>query len=210
MGVEKLMTTEFVKTYLLPAEVPNYLPTLLKEDVPQEMVLFPSWVKRSRQLLHDYQVHFTTVVDYPLGNGTLAKKAFEVGKAFEAQGDTVLVWLTPRIFKTSDLSLRVQTFELLQTLSFGRGSLSFVIDLSFLKESEKLDLTDWLKEQPYRDFTLTWQPGTFAANDLAIFRFALGEECQLSIFWQERQPISLESVELYQVAKVYQPYDSQS
>lgn len=172
-------------------------------ETEQTVVVLPALVARLSQLLEQRPVAVWTLIDYPFGNGMTAKKAFEIGNAFENNAAGVFVCLTPRLFATENFAALAEQLEICQAVSVGRGEFSFLINLSYLKESQKLDFSDWLKTQSYRAFTFTFAPGYDLENDLAIFRFALGSEVRLSVLNATNTPLDEAMLEKYDVAELF-------
>lgn len=190
---------------------PTKIPDEFQKDfanLPENLLIFPSWLPRFQQLTEKNPKNLESVIDYPLGNGTLAKKAFESAEAFEKGGQELLVVLTAHFLRAGkgNFDPLAEELDLLQNLSLGRGDINLLIDLSTFKEAEKLDLTDWLKTQTLKKFTLRFKDDEIVENDLAIFHFALGNELRLRLFLNQEAQIPQEWLEKYGIEALYLPY----
>lgn len=198
------METKNVPLVIDPCVKAGDIAKMLEErDLNQAVVVLPDKVRRLTHLLERSDTQVMTLVDFPLGNGMTAKKAFEMGKAFEDNAAGVLVCLTPRLFFNKDFDQLKQSLDIYQALGFGRGEVSFMLNLSYLKESEKLDFSDWLKKQSYRNLTFMFDRGYELENDLAIFRFALGDAVELNLLNQWDTPIDAVLLEKYGIHTVF-------
>lgn len=177
-------------------------------QLPENLLIFPNWLPRFGQLVERNHKNLEIVIDYPLGNGTLAKKAFECAEAFEKGAQELLVVLTSRFLKgqAGNYDALAEELQLLQNLSLGRGEINLLIDLSTFREAEKLDLTDWLKQQPFKKFTLRFKEDQVVENDLAIFHFALGNDLRLRLFLTKEASIPTEWEKKYGIEAIYLPY----
>lgn len=189
---------------------PKEYPDLWQKDfstLPDQLLIFPSWLPRFKHFCEKHEKELSAFIDYPLGNGTLGKKSFESTTSFDLGADQLLVVVTPKLFEQEDFSSLQEELALLEEIKAGRGEMTFAFNFQHLKESQKLDVTDWLKKTSFRHFTLFYENGDIAENDLAIFRFALGNDLKLNLFFANNEEISTELLEKYEINQIYLPYE---
>ncbi|WP_071131697.1 hypothetical protein [Enterococcus timonensis] len=170
-------------------------------ELPDELLIFPSWLPRFKYFTEKTPKQIDTVIDFPLGNGTLAKKSFELAQACEQGIETAYVMVTPRFLQIEDFTQLAEEMNLLQGVSAGRCLLSFLIDLSQLKEGAKLDFADWLKTQTFHNLTFFINE-ELTENDLAIFHFAIGETVNLQLLGDVSKLTDPEILERYEIAAI--------
>ncbi|MEI5995061.1 deoxyribose-phosphate aldolase [Candidatus Enterococcus mansonii] len=114
----------------------------LKAFPIRSIFVLPYNVSRAKQLLTGTMIQVGSFVDFPLGSGTLAKKAFETGQVYRDGATEVFVTMAP-----DQLAFYAnQTYQALEQLSFGRNALGFFLDSNKLTDNQKQVLTTKLGE----------------------------------------------------------------
>ena len=103
----------------------------LREFGIKKVVVLPCHVARVKQLLMGTDIQIGSVVDYPLGSGTMAKQAFETGELYRTGANEVNITANLENF-----SITKQTYQMLAPLSFGKGDLGFFVDVERMSEEE--------------------------------------------------------------------------
>ncbi|GGC86975.1 deoxyribose-phosphate aldolase [Enterococcus wangshanyuanii] len=109
----------------------------LKDFSIHSIFVLPCNVARAKQLLTETRIRIGSFTDFPLGGGTLAKKAFETGKLYREGASEVFVAMTPDQLTFGGH----QSYQTLAPLAFGHDGLGFFIDSSQLNEYQKQQLT---------------------------------------------------------------------
>ncbi|EOT40885.1 deoxyribose-phosphate aldolase [Enterococcus dispar] len=146
-----------------------------------EIVVLPNQVARAKQLLARTSIKIGTVIDYPLGNGTIAKKAFEVGKAFQSGADFLEITISPTmlIHQKEQAKALQQT---LHSLAMAWGEIRIRVDSRNLKELQKIEIAACIKELGWHHLVLG-EGDSFdnAKHDATIFAYDAGKSVKLQI-----------------------------
>ena len=94
MKVSEIISLRLVDPTITDWDFKDQLLSLQNKPL-KEIVVLPNHLERAKQLLAKTSIEIGTVIDYPLGNGTIAKKAFEVGKAFQSGADFLEITVSP-------------------------------------------------------------------------------------------------------------------
>lgn len=105
----------------------------LKQFPVRSIFVLPYNVLRAKQLVTGTMIHVGSFVDFPLGNGTLAKKAFETGQVYREGASDVFVAMAPEQLRNEGN----QKYQMLEQLAFGRNALGFFIDSSKMTDTQK-------------------------------------------------------------------------
>lgn len=121
-----------------------------KQFPVRSIFVLPYNVIRAKQLLTGTMIRVGSFVDFPLGNGTLAKKAFETGQMYREGASDVFVTMAPEQLRTGGN----QKYQVLEQLSFGRDALGFYLDSSKMTDRQKNKLASDLAELNIPSFAL--------------------------------------------------------
>ncbi|EOL46600.1 hypothetical protein [Enterococcus caccae] len=170
----------------------------LKEFPVRSIFVLPYNVARAKQLLTGTMIQVASFVDFPLGGGTLAKKAFETGQLYRDGAADVFVTMIPDQLEIYGN----ESYQALEQLSFGRNALGFFLDSSQLTSNQKQQLTMDLAELKVNaialGLNLTMEQ---AINDMSIFR--TGRRKQLTFQVNVKAPTLLEIELLFQAGATY-------
>lgn len=112
----------------------------LKEYPIYSILVLPYHVARAKQLVEGTTIKISSLIDFPLGNGTEAKKAFETAHLFHDGAS--------ELFATLSLSqLNVtnhQIYRALENLLLGYGELGLFLDLNQKTDQRKSELVSVL------------------------------------------------------------------
>ncbi|MTD42326.1 deoxyribose-phosphate aldolase [Erwinia sp. CPCC 100877] len=122
----------------------------LKQYPIRSIFVLPYNVARAKQLLAGTKIKVGSFVDFPLGAGTLAKKAFETGCLYRDGATDVFVTMGPEQLAL----LGNSNYQVLEQLSFGHGALGYFIDSGKITEAQKKNLINDLSRQQVRHFSL--------------------------------------------------------
>ncbi|MBO0440872.1 deoxyribose-phosphate aldolase [Candidatus Enterococcus ikei] len=165
----------------------------LKEFPVRSIFVLPYNVARAKQLLTGTMIQVGSFVDFPLGGGTLAKKAFETGQLYRDGAADVFVTMAPE-----QLNIHGNhSYQALEQLSFGRNPLGFFIDSSKLTNYQKQVLTMDIAELNVNAISLgvnlTMEQAIY---DMSIFR--TGKRQQTNFQVNVKAPTLLEIELLFQ------------
>lgn len=170
----------------------------LKEFPVRSIFVLPYNVARAKQLLTGTMIQVGTFVDFPLGGGTLAKKAFETGQVYRDGASDVFVTMAPEQLETYGN----ESFQALEQLSFGRSALGFFLDSDRLADSQKQALMMNISELNVRAISLglnlTMEQAIY---DMSIFR--MGRKKQMTFQVNVKAPTLLEIELLFQAGATY-------
>ncbi|MFD1900265.1 deoxyribose-phosphate aldolase [Enterococcus termitis] len=165
----------------------------LKDFAVRSVFVLPYNVGRAKQLLAGTKIQIGSYADFPLGGGTLAKKAFETGKLYREGASEVCVAMTPDQLTYCGQ----QSYQNLAPLSFGHNRLGFFIDSSQLNEQQKQQLTMDLSAMDVNHVSLgldlTMEEAIY---DMSIFR--MGRKNQRTFQVNVKAPTLLEIELLFQ------------
>ena len=85
------------------------------------------------------------MIDYPLAQGTLAKVAFEIGRAFMEGADFLEVWLPASSFMENDRGFAELT-ETIRSLTLTGGEIRLAVQTEIMNELTKIQVAQRLKE----------------------------------------------------------------
>ncbi len=171
----------------------------LKESTIKKILVLPSAVSRTKNLLgNNKQILVGSVVDFPLGTGTLEKKVFEAAQLFQEGADFLEVSINSSDILTRQEHL-AELEQLLRPLAVGRGEIIFALDTAQYKELTLIEM-----EQAIRTFG--WQKLSLgsslafekALHTLALFRYDTETEQQLQLTINVEECTSEQLEELFQ------------
>lgn len=170
----------------------------LKKFPVRSIFVLPYNVVRAKQLLAGTTIQVGSFVDFPLGDGTLAKKAFETGQLYRDGASEVFVTMAPEELE----SYGDQSYQVLEQLSFGRNALGFFIESSHLTDNQKQVLTMNLAALNVSAVSLgvnlTMEQAIY---DMSIFR--TGRKRQMTFQVNVKAPTLLEIELLFQAGASY-------
>lgn len=170
----------------------------LKDFPVRSIIVLPYNVVRAKQLLTGTRIQIGSLVDFPLGGGTLAKKAFETGQLYRDGASDVFVTLAPEqlgIYST-------ESYQTLEQLSFSRNALGIFIDSNQLTDNQKQGLMMKISELNVSAISLgvdlTMEQAIY---DMSIFR--TGRRKQMTFQVNVKAPTLLEIELLFQAGASY-------
>lgn len=170
----------------------------LKEFSVRSIFVLPYNVARAKQLLTGTTIQVGSFVDFPLGGGTLAKKAFETGQMYRDGAADVFVTMVPDQLEIYGN----ESYQALEQLSFGRNALGFFLDSSQLTDDQKQRLTMDLAELKINAISLglnlTMEQAIY---DMSIFRTGRRKEMTFQV--NVKAPTLLEIELLFQAGASY-------
>ncbi|MGX7244436.1 deoxyribose-phosphate aldolase [Enterococcus quebecensis] len=165
----------------------------LKEFPVGSIFVLPHNVARAKQLLNGTIIQVGSFVDFPLGRGTLAKKAFETGQLYRDGASDVFVTMPPEQLN----SYGNQNYQALAPLAFGRNALGFFIDSSNLTDNQKqaliMDIAELNVSRISLGIDLTMEQAIY---DMSIFRTARRKKINFQV--NVKAPTLLEIELLFQ------------
>lgn len=185
MKASEVVSLRLLDTSMKDWEFKDLLTNLRQEKHVQEVVVLPSQLRRAKQLLAQSSIKIGTVVDYPLGSGTVAKKAFEAGRSFQEGADFLEVSVTS--FTILEQPQLVQELEAaLRGISLAWGEIRTRVAADQLTEIKKLALFPRMNELGWKWIIL--EEGTSfedALHDTETFSFDGGDKLQLQVNLEE-------------------------
>ena len=170
----------------------------LKEFPVRSIFVLPYAITRAKQLLVGTAIQVGSFVDFPLGGGTLAKKAFETGQMYRDGASDVFVTMAP---EQLDLNGNL-SYQALEQLSFGRNALGFFLDSSHLTDNQKQVLTTDIAQLNVSAISLgvnlTMEQAIY---DMSIFR--TGRKRRMTFQVNVKAPTLLEIELLFQAGASY-------
>ena len=124
----------------------------------QEVIVLPSDLRRAKQLTEGSEIQVGCAVDFPLAQGTIAKKAFEIGHSFMDGADFLEVWLPAALLvekeRTADLA---ELMETSRSLALSGGEIRWAVNTSLMNELTKIQVAQRLKAWDWPSITLGQQ-----------------------------------------------------
>lgn len=165
----------------------------LKEYPIRSIFVLPYNVARAKQLLTGTAIQVGSFVDFPLGNGTLAKKAFETGQLYREGASNIFVTMAPDQLKSAGK----ESYQVLEQLAFGRNALGFFIDSRYLSEAQKNTLATYITDLNVHVIALGLDLSMEQAiYDMSIFR--TGRKKRMTFQVNVKAPTLLEIELLFQ------------
>lgn len=153
----------------------------LDEQQVSEVLVLPSYLRRAKQLLMTSSIRLGCVIDYPLGNGTLGKTAFETGQMFREGADFLEIWRQPLFYLTENDEGK-SFYDSLKALTVAGGEIRWAVATKEMKELTKIQIAQKLKERECRYITLgedlTLEQ---AKHDLELFQLDGGDQLEVQL-----------------------------
>lgn len=108
----------------------------LKSFSIHSLVVLPYNVSRAKQLLAGSAISIASFVDFPLGNGTVAKKSFEIGHLYREGATKLFVLLSKNQIEDKNH----EAYRQLAQLSFGCHQLGLFLNTSQMSEHQKKEM----------------------------------------------------------------------
>lgn len=181
MKVSELVSLRLVASDMKDWELKDALTKLRQEKQVQEVVVLPANLRRAKQLLAPTKIKVGTVVDYPLGSGTVAKKAFEAGHAFQEGADFIELSVNSYTLLEQE-SVVTQLEDTLRGIAVTWGEIRTRVAADQLTEIKKLAIVPRMRELGWQCLVL--DEGTSfadALHDAETFSFDGGENLQLQL-----------------------------
>lgn len=175
---------EAISVRLLTADLTDWV---LKDFINQyktalkEVVVLPSAIRRAKILAQGSSLQIGAVIDYPLAQGTLAKVAFEIGRAFMEGADFLEVWLPASSFMENDRGFAELT-ETIRSLTLTGGEIRLAVQTKIMNELTKIQVAQRLKEEAWPKIVLGQkQPLAEALHDVSLFSLDGGSQLSIQI-----------------------------
>ncbi|MGM0138468.1 deoxyribose-phosphate aldolase [Enterococcus sp. DIV0755b] len=180
MDVSEVVSLRLVNPAMTDWDFKDQLLALQTQPV-KEIVVLPNHLERAKQLLARTTIKIGTVIDYPLGNGTIAKKAFEVGKAFQSGADFLEITVSPTMLIQQCEQAQVLQ-QTLHSLAMAWGEIRIRVDSRHLKELQKIEIAETIKKLGWNHLVLG-EGDSFenAKHDATIFAYDAGKAVELQI-----------------------------
>ena len=128
----KKISVALLESFPIEAEWKEEL-LFLKAFPIRTLFVFPYQIARAKHLLTDSEIEVGSIVDFPFGAGTFAKKAFEATQIYSDGAREVYISLM-----TEQLALiSKENYQIFEQLSFGEQKLGLSIDSSYLSDEMK-------------------------------------------------------------------------
>ncbi|MFV0557306.1 MAG: deoxyribose-phosphate aldolase [Enterococcus sp.] len=153
----------------------------LPEKNIKEIIVLPSYLRRAKQLLARTAIKIGAVVDYPLGAGTISKKAFEVGQLFQQGADFLEVTISEELLlhQTAELD-QFQTNIHPLTLVWGEVRMHLVTDQ--MKELAKISCAQKINRLGWKTISLGQKLSIKQAlHDSVIFEYDGGKNLAIQL-----------------------------
>lgn len=149
----------------------------------QEVIVLPSDLRRAKQLTEGSEIQVGCAVDFPLAQGTIAKKAFEIGHSFMDGADFLEVWLPAALLvekeRTADLA---ELMETSRSLALSGGEIRWAVNTSLMNELTKIQVAQRLKAWDWPSITLGQQlTVSDALHDVSIFALDGGPHLTIQV-----------------------------
>lgn len=174
----------------------------LRKSALKELIVLPAYLRRARQLLAGSQIKVGAVIDYPLGNGTVAKKAFEVGKAFQEGADFVELTLCVDVLLHDDVL--VKRIEVaLRPLALAWGDVRIRVEARKLKELTKVELSERVRKLGWQFLVLAKGNNIDTAKyDATLFSYDTSKQLKLQINLEACSDLDIQELVMRGVKKV--------
>lgn len=152
----------------------------LPQQQVKEILVLPAYLRRAKQVLANSEIRVGTVIDYPLGVGTIAKKAFEVGQAFRDGADFLELTVC-----LDTVLHRNENGDLLNTVLGGLatwGEIRVRVDFRGLKELTRVEIAEEVQRLGWRHLALAKGSDFESAKyDAALFSYDIANRLELEI-----------------------------
>ncbi|OTN77740.1 hypothetical protein A5886_002841 [Enterococcus sp. 8G7_MSG3316] len=150
-----------------------------QQGAVDEIVVLPSAIRRAKQLAQTSDLQIGGVIDYPLAQGTMAKVAFEMGRAFMDGADFLEVWLPSSVLLDNSRGFE-ELIETIRSLTLSGGEVRLGLQTESMNELTKIQVAQQLKARNWPSVVLgQGTPLADAIHDVTLF--ALDGGPQLSI-----------------------------
>lgn len=194
MKVSELVSLRLVAPDMKDWELKDTLTQLRQEKQVQEVVVLPANLRRAKQLLAPTTIKIGAVIDYPLGSGTVAKKAFEAGQAFQEGADFIELSVNSyTLLEQADLVAQLE--DTLRGIAVTWGEIRTRVAAEQLTEIKKLAILPRMRELGWKCLVL--EEGNSAADalhDAETFSFDGGKHLQLQLNLEQASFSQLQSL----------------
>lgn len=142
----------------------------------KEVVVLPSAIRRAKQLAQTANLQIGGVIDYPLAQGTMAKIAYEIGRAFMDGADFLEVWLPASLLLHNSQGFE-ELIETIRSLTLTGGEIRLALQTENMNELTKIQVAQQLKAQNWPSVVLgQGTPLAEAVHDVTLFALDGGEQ----------------------------------
>lgn len=174
----------------------------LRQSPLRELIVLPSYLRRARQLLEGSEIKVGAVIDYPLGTGTVAKKAFEVGKAFQEGADFVELTVCVDVLLHDDVLVK-RLDVALRPIALAWGDVRVRVNARKLKELTKVDLSDRFRKLGWQFLVLGKGDSIDTAKyDATLFSYDTSKQLKLQINLDACSELDIQELVMRGVKKV--------
>lgn len=181
--------SEIISLRILDHEMTDWAFKDTLMDLPlaelKEVIVLPANLRRTKQLLAKYPVRVGTVVDYPLGAGTIAKKAYEVGNSFQNGADFLEMTLNLETLLHHPADLQ-EIQKTMGSLSLAWGEIRIRVSSEGLKELTKIEIAQRFKEMGWPHVVIEGGDRLeTAVHDATILEFDGGKQLTIQVVLQQ-------------------------
>jgi hypothetical protein len=172
-----------VSVRLLAADLTDwYLKDVLmdcQQTTVKEIVVLPAAIRRAKQLAQTSDIQIGGVIDYPLAQGTTAKVAFEIGRAFMDGADFLEVWLPASLLLHNSRGFE-ELIEMIRSLTLTGGEIRLALQTESMNELTKIQVAQQLKAQNWPSIVLGQEtPLADAIHDVTLFALDGGDQLMI-------------------------------
>ncbi|WP_122645786.1 deoxyribose-phosphate aldolase [Enterococcus mediterraneensis] len=191
MFLREIISLRLLDPTLTDWDFKDLLLTLPEQKI-KEIVVLPSYLRRAKQLLSLTDIKIGTVIDYPLGAGTLGKKAFEVGQAFQDGADFLELTVNAETLLGSEIT---ELESSLGSLALAWGEIRLKINTGDMKELTKIESAERIKKLGWKRVVLDGIKTSEAAlHDAEIFEYDGGKQLAVQINLQSADPETIKEL----------------
>ncbi|KAF1292817.1 deoxyribose-phosphate aldolase [Candidatus Enterococcus leclercqii] len=181
MKVSELVSLRVVDPALKEWDLKDLMDEIRQTVGLQEIVVLPANLRRVKQLLSGTGIRIGAVVDYPLGCGTVAKKAFEVGRSFQDGADFLELSISSDMLLHQPAMIRELDMTL-SPLAIAWGEIRTRVDSRELPELTKINLAAEMKRLGWSWLVLGEGADLETAkHDATTFEYDGGKQLRLQV-----------------------------
>ncbi len=181
MKVSELVSLRVVDPAMKEWDLKDLMEELRQTSGIREVIVLPANLRRVKQLLAGTGIRIGTVIDYPLGCGTVAKKAFEVGHSFQDGAEFLELSISSDILLHQPAMIRELDLAL-SPLSIAWGEIRTRVDSRELPELTKIDLAAAMRELGWSWLVLGEGADIETAkHDATTFEYDGGKKLRLQV-----------------------------
>ncbi|MBS7578199.1 MULTISPECIES: hypothetical protein [unclassified Enterococcus] len=166
-------------------------------DPVDEIVVLPSQIHRLKNLLEGLVINLGVFIDYPLGAGTTEKIIFEILDARKNGASCYYISIPLGLMQQEAIEKLQNRIIQINSIVNAMENIYFLLDMSQLKETEKLSLTKLIKQIHLDRLAIISTDTTQISHDLELLRFDNQDLVEIKQFVRNSQEIDDEAKENY-------------